>query len=69
MSVLTPLHVYVRELEKLLNDEIERLKEEISFGHVESHSEYKNQTGKIAGLRAALDYLAEADRISKEKFL
>ena len=69
MAALMPLHVYMRELEKLLAEEIERLKENISLGHLEDHAEYKYQTGRIAGLRAAQEYLAEADKIYREKVL
>ena len=67
MSALMPLHIYVRELEKLLAEEIERLKENLSLGHLENHAEYKYLAGKIAGLRAAQEYLVEADRIWREK--
>ncbi len=69
MSALMPLHIYVRELEGLLAEEIERLKENASLGHLETHSEYKYLTGKIAGLRAAQEYLAEADKICREKMM
>jgi len=69
MAALMPLHVYVRELEKLLAEEIERLKENISLGHLENHAEYKYQTGRIAGLRAAQECLVEADRAYREKVL
>lgn len=64
-----PLHVYMRELEKLLAEEIERLKENLSLGHLENYPEYKYQTGKIAGLRAAQEYLVEADKIYRDKVL
>lgn len=67
MAALMPLHIYVFELEKLLAEEIERLKENLSLGHSETHAEYKYLAGKIAGLRAAQEYLVEADRICREK--
>jgi hypothetical protein len=67
MAALMPLHIYVRELEKLLAEEIDRLKENMSMGHLENHAEYKYLAGKIAGLRAAQEYLVEADKVYREK--
>lgn len=67
MAALLPLHIYMRELEKLLAEEIERLKDNLSLGHLETHAEYKYQAGKVAGLRAAQDCLVEADRICRER--
>lgn len=67
MAALMPLHIYVRELEHLLAVEIDRLKENISLGHIETHADYKFLSGKIAGLRAAQEYLVEADKICREK--
>lgn len=69
MSMITPLHVYRAELETLLNEEIERLKEAISFGHLENFAEYKYAAGKVAGLRLAQEYLLDAERIYKERVL
>lgn len=69
MVAITPLHVYVKELEILLNDEIERLTINLSMGHCENHAEYKYLSGKIQGLRTSLDFLEEADKIYKEKYM
>jgi|APFre7841882654_1041346.scaffolds.fasta_scaffold414880_2 hypothetical protein len=69
MGALTPLHVFVKEFETLLNVEIDRLTDNMSHGHLENHAEYKYLAGKIAGLRAAIEYLAEADKIYKERYL
>lgn len=68
MGAITPLHVYVKELEILLNDEIDRLMMNLSNGHLENYAEYKYLAGKIAGLRLAKEYLAEADKIYKERY-
>ena len=68
MGAITPLHVYVKELEILLNNEIDRLMENLSNGHLENYAEYKYLAGKIAGLRLAGEYLAEADKIYKERY-
>lgn len=69
MGSITPLHVYRQQLEILLNDEVERLSDNMSLGNIESFSEYKYSAGKIAGLRLALEYLVEADRMYREKVL
>jgi hypothetical protein len=68
MGAITPLHVYVKELETLLSDEIDRLMINLSNGHLETHAEYKYLAGKIAGLRAAIEYLDEAHRVYQEKY-
>lgn len=67
MTFITPLHVYRKELETLLDGEIERLKDNLSLGLIETHDEYKHLAGKIAGLRLAQEYMLEADRLCKEK--
>ena len=69
MSAITPLHVYVRELNILIENEIERLKDVIALGLLEEHSEYRYLTGRIKGLRQALEYMDEADRLCKERIL
>lgn len=69
MNFITPLHVYRKELETLIDSEIERLKENMSLGLIENYSEFKFLAGKIAGLRAAQEYLLEAERICMEKIL
>ena len=69
MSAITPLHIYTRELNILIEDEIERLKELLSAGLLENHSEYKYIAGKVRGLRQAVDYIGEADRLCKMKIL
>lgn len=68
MGAITPLHVYVKELDTLLNEEIDRLMNNLSLGHLENYAEYKYLAGKIAGLRAAKEYLGEADRVYREKY-
>ena len=69
MAALMPVHIYIRELEKLLAEEIDRLKENIALGHLESHAEYKYHAGKIAGLMAAQECLVEADKAYRDKVL
>jgi hypothetical protein len=65
---LTTVQAYQRELEKLIAIEIERLIEPMANGFLESHEEYKSLSGKIAGLRSAIDLMHEADRVLAEKY-
>ena len=69
MGAITPLHVFVKEFEILLNNEIDRLMENMSLGHLNDYAEYKYLAGKIAGLRSAQEYLVEADKIYRERYL
>jgi hypothetical protein len=65
---LTTVQAYQQELVKLIAIEIERLAEPMINGFVETHEEYKKLAGQIAGLRAALDLIQEADRVLSEKY-
>lgn len=65
---LTTVQAYQRELEKLIAIEIERLIEPMANGFLESYDDYKSISGKIAGLRAAIDLMQEADRVFAEKY-
>ena len=63
----TTTHLFKAELLRLVDIEIERLKENMSLGLIKDHEEYRFQAGKIAGLRLAIDYMAEANAISDGK--
>lgn len=65
---LTTVQAYQRELERLIAIEIERLIEPMANGFLETYDDYKSFSGKIAGLRSALDLIHEADRILSEKY-
>ena len=67
MSTFTRTHMLERELRNLIDIEIERLKENMSLGLISNHEEYRTVTGKIAGLRLAIEYMAEADAICNGK--
>lgn len=68
MNALTPQHVYRKELEILLAEDIEMVLEAMANGHLESHAEYKYLAGKIAGLRLAQECLLEAEKVCAEKY-
>ena len=69
MGAITTFHVYVKELETLLSDEIDRLMINLSNGHLETHAEYKYLAGKIAGLRSAIDLMEEAQKVYQERYM
>ncbi len=64
---VTQHHIYVQELEKLITEEIERIKDEMSSGLLRTFDDYKQYSGKIQGLRACLDYMEEASSSVKRK--
>ena len=45
----------------MIEVEIERLKENLSYGSLEDFNEYRYISGKIAGLRTAVEYMDDAD--------
>lgn len=67
MGTYTRTHMLEHELKRLIEIEIERLKENMSLGLISDHEEYRHIAGKIAGLRLAIDYMAEADAICNGK--
>lgn len=67
MATFTRTHMFEHELRRLIDVEIERLKENMSLGLISDHEEYRSNAGKIAGLRLAIEYMAEADAICNGK--
>ena len=61
MGTYTVSQLFERELRRLIEVEIERLKENLSYGSLEDFNEYRYISGKIAGLRTAIDYMDDAD--------
>ena len=67
MATFTRTHMFEHELRRLIDVEIDRLKENMSLGLISDHEEYRSNAGKIAGLRLAIEYMAEADAICNGK--
>ena len=67
MSALSRYTMFRSELQILIAEEIERLKDEMSLGLLKDHQEYKSFTGKILGLRSSLELMDEADTIVSRK--
>ena len=64
----TTVQAYQEELELLLLAEIDRLSDDMSNGHLNSLEEYKSLSGRIAGLRSAIELIGDADTIYTEKY-
>lgn len=56
-------HLFERELERLIREEIERLKDVLSMGSLDNQSDYKFIAGRIHGLRTTLEYILEANSV------
>lgn len=65
--MLTTVDRFKFELIKLMEAEVERLKEVISSGNCNSYEEYKSQSGKIQGIRSVLELIDEANAIINGK--
>jgi hypothetical protein len=61
-------NAFENELKKLIDQEIERLKENLSNGlSVLDYAEYKHQVGKIIGLRTVLERCDDVHTILNQK--
>ena len=67
MGSFTRFDVYENELRVLLADELDRLKDEMATGLLKSFEDYRHVTGKIVGLRTALELMDEAANITNKK--
>lgn len=65
--MLTITDRFKYELIKLMEAEVERLKETISSGNCNSIEEYKSLSGKIQGIKSVLDLIDEANAIINGK--
>lgn len=66
--MLTISVLYRSELEKLIEQEVQRLMENIVVGHAAiDFPEYKHQVGIIEGLRIALELCEQAQSIVDRK--
>ena len=61
-------NLFEQELRKLISEETERITDVLASGmSVIDYSDYKQQVGKIQGLRAALDYCEEVRSIISKR--
>lgn len=59
--------MFAHELERLIEIEVERMKDNLALGFLEDFNEYRFVAGKVAGLRTAIDLMAEASAICDGK--
>jgi hypothetical protein len=67
VGTLTRSHMFAHELERLIEIEVERMKDNLALGFLEDFNEYRFVAGKVAGLRTAIDLMAEASAICDGK--
>lgn len=60
MSILTSADRFRRELETLVEEQIQKYTAHMSLGQLESHADYKHAAGRIAGLREVFDLIEDA---------
>jgi len=65
--MLTYNTLFEHELKKIILAEIERVTDILANGSAIDYAEYKQQVGRIQGLRAALDYCDEASSIISKR--
>jgi hypothetical protein len=65
--MLTYNTLFEHELKKIILAEIERVADVLANGSPIDYAEYKQQVGRIQGLRAALDYCDEASSIISKR--
>lgn len=61
MQTLSTL--YEQELKKLIENEIMRIKDDMSFGRLQTYDDYRYVCGKIAGLLMTLELMSDANAI------
>lgn len=57
---------FERILQRLVDEEIEKARNDLSAGHLPDYAEYRFQAGKIAGMRQVLGYFDEVNKILAE---
>lgn len=67
MGAQTYAAFYEHELKKLIEIEIENMKQTMSLGTTPSFEDYRHACGKIAGLRLAIELMAEAESICNKR--
>ena len=65
--MLTYNTLFEHEFKKIILAEIERVTDILASGSAIDYADYKQQVGRIQGLRAALDYCDEASSIISKR--
>ena len=60
---------FEKELRKLIEEEIERIKDNLANGlSIQDYESYKHQVGKIAGLNTALELCEETNKTVSKSY-
>lgn len=65
--MMTTKHQFEFEIRRIISDRIEGICEHLGNGSAKTHEEYQYKVGIVAGLRAAIDSLEEANSILEGK--
>jgi hypothetical protein len=65
--MLTFNNLLIREFSKLIANRIAALSDDLAAGRLETMDQYKSITGRIAGLREAIELIDEANSICEGK--
>lgn len=67
MGSFTRHDLFVQELTRLIEEDMQRFKDEMSLGLLKTLEDYKALAGKISGLRHALELIEEAESSVERK--
>jgi hypothetical protein len=65
--MMTTKHQFEFEIRRIISDRIEAICEHLGNGSANTYDEYQHKVGLVAGLRAAIDSLEEANSILEGK--
>ena len=65
--ILTSKHQFEFEIRRIISDRIEAICEHLGNGSAKTLEEYQHKVGTVAGLRAAIDSMEEANSILEGK--
>ena len=65
--MMTTKHQFEFEIRRIISDRIEAICEHLGNGSAKTYDEYQHKVGVVAGLRAAIDSLEEANSILEGK--
>lgn len=67
MGAFTRHDLYTDTLRGLIEEEVERLKEEMAAGLLMNYEDYRSTASKIIGLRRSLEYMDEAEALTNKR--
>lgn len=67
MGSFTRHDLFVSELKRMIEEDMQRFKDEMSLGLLKTLEDYRSIAGKISGLRQALELIEEAESSVERK--